>query len=57
VVDTVYLANMFCELETGGVTFDQLEPSVLENFGITTKKQVENLLDKFLSGFKKEASQ
>jgi putative nucleotidyltransferase with HDIG domain len=56
-VDTVYLANMFCELETGGFTFDQLEPVVLENFGITSKKQVETLLEKFLSGYKKEASQ
>jgi len=55
-VDTVYLANMLCELETGGVTFDQLEPSVLENFGITSRKQVETLLQKFLSGFKKESS-
>jgi HD-like signal output (HDOD) protein len=56
-VYTVYLANMFCELETGGVIFDQLESSVLENFGITTKKQVETLLEKFSSGFKKESSQ
>jgi len=56
-VDTVYLANMFCELETGGVTFDQLEPTVLENFGLTNKKQVETLLERFSSGFKKEASQ
>jgi putative nucleotidyltransferase with HDIG domain len=56
-VDTVYLANMFCELETGNVTFDQLEPSVLENFGLTTKKQVESLLERFSRGFKKEANQ
>jgi HD-like signal output (HDOD) protein len=53
-VDTVYLANMFCELEKGGVTFDQIEPSVLENFSITSKKQVDTLLQKFLSGFNRE---
>jgi HD-like signal output (HDOD) protein len=53
-VDTVYLANMFCELENGGVTFDQLDPTVLEHFGITSKKQIDTLLEKFAAGFKKE---
>jgi putative nucleotidyltransferase with HDIG domain len=53
-VDTVYLANMFCELETGGVSFDQFDPVVLENFGITSKKQVDTLLEKFTAGFKRE---
>jgi putative nucleotidyltransferase with HDIG domain len=53
-VNTVYLANMFCELETGGVAFDQLDPMVLEKFGINSKKQVETLLGKFSSGFLKE---
>ncbi|MDR0496676.1 MAG: HDOD domain-containing protein [Treponema sp.] len=53
-VDVVYLANMFCELETGGVTFDQIDSAVLENFGINSKKQVEGLLEKFLSGFNRE---
>ena len=53
-VDTVYLANMFCELETGGVTFDQLEPTVLENFGINSKKQIDALLAKFSTGFARE---
>jgi putative nucleotidyltransferase with HDIG domain len=52
--DIVYLANMFCELEIGGVTFDQLDPGVLENFGITSKRQVDSLLERFTSGFKKE---
>jgi putative nucleotidyltransferase with HDIG domain len=53
-VDTVYLANMFCELEAGNVTFDQLDPLVLENFRINNRKQVEVLLERFSTGFKKE---
>ena len=53
-VDTVYLANMFCEFEVGNVSFDQFEPAVLENFGITSKKQVDVLLDKFIGGFARE---
>jgi putative nucleotidyltransferase with HDIG domain len=53
-VETVYLANMFCELEAGNVSFDQFEPAVLDNFGISSSKQVENLLDRFSQGFKQE---
>ena len=53
-VNTVYLANMFCEFEIGNVSFEQLDPAVLENFGITSKKQVENLLQKFIGGFERE---
>jgi putative nucleotidyltransferase with HDIG domain len=54
-VETVYLANMFCEYENGNITFDQFEPSVLENFGITSKKQIDGLLERFSLGFKKES--
>ena len=53
-IDTVYLANMFCLLETGAVSFDQFEPSVLENFGITSRKQVAILLSNFTAGFGRE---
>jgi HD-like signal output (HDOD) protein len=53
-VDTVYLANMFCELEAGNITFDQIEPLVLDNFGINNKKQIESLLERFSTGFRKE---
>jgi putative nucleotidyltransferase with HDIG domain len=53
-VDTVYLANMFCEYENGTVNFDQFEPPVLANFGIASKKQVDGLLQRFSQGFKKE---
>jgi putative nucleotidyltransferase with HDIG domain len=53
-VDTVYLANMFCELEVGNVTFDQFDPGVLDNFGISAAKQIESLLERFSQGFKQE---
>jgi putative nucleotidyltransferase with HDIG domain len=53
-VDTVYLANMFCELEAGNVTFDQFDPTVLEGFNINSRKRVEDLLQRFSMGFKKE---
>ncbi|MDR1307708.1 MAG: HDOD domain-containing protein [Treponema sp.] len=53
-VDTVYLANMLCEYENGNVTFDQFEPQVLDNFGITSKKQIDSLLERFSAGFKRD---
>jgi putative nucleotidyltransferase with HDIG domain len=55
-VDTVYLANMFCEYEKGGVNFDQFDQAVLESFGITTKNQIDSLIARFSAGFKKEKS-
>ena len=54
-VETIYLANMFFSLETGEVKFDQLDPLVLSNFGIGSKKQIDALLEKFSSGFKRES--
>jgi putative nucleotidyltransferase with HDIG domain len=53
-VDTVYLANMFCEYESGDITFDQFDQTVLDNFGIASKKQIASLLERFSVGFKKE---
>ena len=53
-VRAVYLANMFCEYENGGIIFDQLESEVLDDFGINSKKQVDALLEKFSRGFKQE---
>jgi putative nucleotidyltransferase with HDIG domain len=53
-VDTVYLANMFCELEAGNVSFDQLDPAILDNFNLTSSKQIESLLERFSQGFKQE---
>jgi putative nucleotidyltransferase with HDIG domain len=56
-VETVYLANMFCELEAGNVTFEQFESGVLDNFGISSSKQIEGLLERFSQGFKQENQQ
>jgi putative nucleotidyltransferase with HDIG domain len=53
-VDTVYLANMFCEYEIGNVVYDQMDPAILKSFEITSQKQVDNLLERFSQGFKKE---
>ncbi|MCL2381242.1 MAG: HDOD domain-containing protein [Treponema sp.] len=53
-VDTVYLANTFCLLEDGEITFDQVEGAVLERFGLNSKQQVDALLEKFSAGFTRE---
>jgi putative nucleotidyltransferase with HDIG domain len=55
-VDTVYLANMLCLLENEDATYEQIEPAVIERFGITSKKQLEMLLQKFSEGFAKEST-
>jgi HD-like signal output (HDOD) protein len=53
-VETVYLANIFCDYEIGNITFEQIDPEVLESFGISTKNQVDKLLERFTAGFTKE---
>ena len=55
-VFTVYLANMFCELETGSISFEQIDPVVLNDFGITSKEQLDMLLKKFSTDFQMERS-
>jgi putative nucleotidyltransferase with HDIG domain len=53
-LDTVYLANMFCEYENENISFDQFEPAPLESFKLSTKKQIDALLEKLTSSFQKE---
>jgi putative nucleotidyltransferase with HDIG domain len=53
-VDSVYLANMFCEYENGNVDFDQFASDPLKNFGIQNKKHLDALLERLSRGFKKE---
>ena len=53
-VDTVYLANMFCEYENGNISFDQIEVNALKNFKINSKKQIDTLLERLAVGFKRE---
>ncbi|MDR0760670.1 MAG: HDOD domain-containing protein [Treponema sp.] len=55
-VETVYLANIFCEYEKGGVSFDQIDDEVLGHFGVSSKKQIDILLDRLSVGFKREGS-
>jgi putative nucleotidyltransferase with HDIG domain len=54
-VDTVYLANMFCEYENGNVSFDQFDSGPLENFGLHSKKHIDSLLQRLSSGFVRES--
>jgi len=53
-VDTVYLANMFCEYENGNVSFDQLDQGAMDNYKFKNKAQIDSLLDRFSKGFIKE---
>ncbi len=53
-VETVYLANMLCEFENKNVAFDQLDRKTLTTFGISSEKQIEALIERFASGFKRE---
>jgi putative nucleotidyltransferase with HDIG domain len=53
-VEAVYMANMFCEYEDGNVAFEQFEPSVLTNFGFTSKTQVDDLVERLSREIKQE---
>jgi putative nucleotidyltransferase with HDIG domain len=53
-VSAVYLANMFCEIEKNNITFEQLEPPVLAEYGIPAKKQVEMIIKRLAEGFRNE---
>jgi putative nucleotidyltransferase with HDIG domain len=52
-VESVYLANMFCSYEDGAATFDQFEEDSLAHFGITTKDQLDSLVGRFSQAFTK----
>jgi HD-like signal output (HDOD) protein len=54
IVDSVYLANMLCEVEKGGAIFEQIDGSVLSRFNITNANQIEKIIDAFSKGFNKE---
>jgi len=54
-VDAVYLANMFCEYENNNVSFDQFDTGALENYGLDSKKKLDNLLERFTSEFVKQS--
>jgi putative nucleotidyltransferase with HDIG domain len=54
IVDSVYLANMLCEIEHGGAVFEQLDGSVLARFNIKHKNQIDKIVSVFSDGFSKE---
>ncbi|MDR1148958.1 MAG: HDOD domain-containing protein [Spirochaetaceae bacterium] len=54
IVDSVYLANMFCEIVRGGAVFEQLDGSVLARFNIKHQAQVDKIISVFSKGFIKE---
>jgi hypothetical protein len=45
---------MFCQIEESREGYELLEPTVLAGFGLTSKKQVEIIIQKFSQGFKRE---
>jgi HD-like signal output (HDOD) protein len=55
-VDTVYMANMFCAFEKGDVQFDQLEPRVLARFRITDSSHLEAMVKRFSTSFAQRES-
>jgi len=50
-VFAVYLANMFCEMEKNNVTYDQLEPQILQRFSLNSEKQIRHIIQKFSEAF------
>ncbi|MDR2922872.1 MAG: HDOD domain-containing protein [Treponema sp.] len=52
-VESVYLADMFCEYEKGNVSFEQFETDPLKNFGISAKPQMDDIIKQFAAGLKK----
>jgi putative nucleotidyltransferase with HDIG domain len=53
-VDAVYLANMFANIEAGDAVYEQIDAGVLNSYGLTSKKQVQALIKVFNDGFSKE---
>jgi putative nucleotidyltransferase with HDIG domain len=56
VVHVVYLANIFCEYEAGEVSYEQIEPSALQDYGFTNEKQFKTVVEKMSEGFRLESS-
>jgi putative nucleotidyltransferase with HDIG domain len=54
VVYTVYLANIFCEYETGGITFDQIEAAPLAEIGLVGEKAFKKVVETMSEGFRME---
>ncbi len=55
VVYVVYLANILCEFEAGNVSYDQIESSVLLDYGFTSEKALKKISDSLSEGFRMES--
>jgi putative nucleotidyltransferase with HDIG domain len=52
-VESVYLADMFCEYEKGNIAFEQFEKDPLINFNIAAKQQLDDLIGQLTANLKK----
>lgn len=52
---TVYLANVFCEYETKGMSWDQIDQVVLQDFGFLSEKQFAKTVETFGEGYRMES--
>ncbi len=55
VVFCVYLANAFCDLERGYVTFDQIERPALLDFGIANEEQLRSVMERVQTAFARQS--
>jgi putative nucleotidyltransferase with HDIG domain len=55
VVHVVYLANVFCEYESGDLSYEQIEPSVLQDYAFTNEKHFKTVVEKMSEGFRLES--
>ncbi|MFP4180043.1 MAG: HDOD domain-containing protein [Spirochaetaceae bacterium] len=53
-VYTVYLANALVNMEEGEITYEQLNPAILADFGIKGAEQIEMIRERLSTAFEKE---
>jgi hypothetical protein len=46
---------VFCEYETGSITYDQIDRGVLQDFGFLSDKQFGKTVEQFGEGFRQES--
>ena len=54
IVNSVYLANAICDIERERIDFDQIQGSVLKEFGIETEAQLVNIQEKLSKAFEEQ---
>ncbi|MDR3276158.1 MAG: ATP-binding protein [Treponema sp.] len=50
--EAVYLANLFCDYETGALSFDQFDGTVLGDYNLNSPERLDSLVKRFAEGFK-----